>query len=484
MAEEQPGRELPQRVRGAARAGPPRPGASSTPVLSEELRQRMRAAVTAERSGTATEHDETPGGETTSPEPVPPVRPRDGRRESLARRAAPVRSEAPVGSEAQVRSEAPVRPETPVRSEPPAASEPAARPARPANAGPIAEDEITEWLGTTAKPPPPATLPSAVAPPSGATSPAPVKPPAGPSPAGAPRPAGRPSPRRPRARRLARFAAVALVIGVLAGAGVGYFGRSPAGSPASTAAARHAAQVRAAAASWVAYHVSRDVKVSCDPAMCAALRARGFPPGELLVLGSNSAVPVSSAVVIETPAVLSLFGSSLASAWAPAILASFGSGPSLVAVRVIDRNGATGYQNKLSSDLADRRAAGAALLNDSQITVPALASSQLTAGAVDSRLLEALVFVAGHESISIVQFGNPGPGASADIPLRYVDLAERDPKRHLSSAAYVKSLRTYLSTANAEFRPSSMTTVTLAYDQAVLRIEVDAPSPLGVFGSP
>jgi hypothetical protein len=436
MAEEQPGRELPQRARGAARTGPPPPAPPSSPVLSEELRQRMRAAVTAERSGAATKQDEAPGGEATGPEPARPVRPRAARRE------------------------------------------PPARPARAANAGPIAEDEITEWLGTSARPPSSVKPPSAVKPPFAATPPSPVNPPASPSPADSPRPPG-----RPRARRVTRLAAVVLVIGALAVAGVSYFGRSPAGSPTSAAAARQAAEARAAAASWVAQQVSRDVKVSCDPAMCAALRAHGFPSRELFVLESTSEVPTSSAVVVETPAVLSLFGSSLAAAWAPAVLASFGSGPFLVTVRVIDRNGATGYQTKLSADLADRKTAGAALLNDPQISVPPLPSRQLAAGAVDSRLLEILAFVAGHQPISIVRFGNPGHGASADVPLRYVDLAERDRARHLSSAAYVRSLRAYLSTADISFRPAGMTTVMLPDGQAVLRIEVTAPSPLGVFGT-
>jgi hypothetical protein len=246
---------------------------------------------------------------------------------------------------------------------------------------------------------------------------------------------------------------------------------------------RQAAAARAAAATWVAQQVSRDVKVSCDPAMCAALRARGFPSGQLLVLGSASEVPTGSAVVVETQAVLSLFGSSLATAWAPAVLASFGSGPALVTVRVIAPNGATAYQHKLSADLADRKAAGAALLNDAQISVPALAWEQLTAGAVDSRLLEALVFVAGHQPVIIVQFGNPGPGASPGVPLRYVDLAERDPARHLSPAAYGGTVRAYLNSANVTFRPASVTTVVLADGQHVLRVEVTAPSPLGVFGT-
>jgi type II secretory pathway pseudopilin PulG len=444
MADEEPGRELPQRVRGTARSGPAARTSSPSPVLSEELRQRIRAAVTAERSGAVAKPDEAPGGEATS--------------------SGPARS---------------VRPETPAVSEPPV------RPARAANAGPVPEDEITEWLSTTIKQPSevkPASggKPASGEPASGIKPEPPVRPgAAGQFPADSPR-----HPGRSRARRAAGLVAVVLVIGVLAAGAVRYLGRSQADSRASAAAAREAAKARAAAASWVAQQVSRDVRVSCDPAMCATLKARGFPPSELLVLGPASEVPRSSAVVVETSTVLSLFGSSLATAWAPVVLASFGSGPSLVTVRVVAPNGAAAYQTRLGTDLADRKTAGAALLHDKQISVPALASGQLAAGAVDSRLLEALVFVAGHQSISIVQFGNPGPGASADLPLRYVDLAERDPAGHLSPATYVRSLRAYLSTADVTFRPASMATVVLVDGQAVLRIEVTAPSPLGVFGPP
>jgi len=428
MADEDPGRELPQRVRGAARSGPAAP-ASSSPVLSEDLRQRMRAAVTAERSGTATKQDEAPGGEATSPEPVRPAR------------SGP-----------------------PAVSGPPGVSGPPARPACAANPAPMAEDEITQWLGTTAAPP--SSVKSGAAGQPRAVSPS-------------PRPAG-----RSRTRRTVRFVAIILVLGVLTAAAVTYLSRSPAGSPTSAAAARQAAKARAAAASWAARHVSRTVKVSCDPAMCAALEARGFPAGELLALGSASEIPATSAVVVETPAVLRLFGSSLATAWAPAVLASFGSGPFLVTVRVIDRNGSTAYQTKLRADLADRKTAGAALLHDAQISVTQLASGQLTTGVVDSRLLLALAALAGHQPISILQFGNPGPGPGGDVPLRFVDLSEHDRAGHLSSPAYVRTLRAYLSTADVTFRPAIVTTAVLADGQHVLRVEVTAPSPLGVFDPP
>jgi hypothetical protein len=322
---------------------------------------------------------------------------------------------------------------------------------RAANAGPIPEDEITQRIEITAKPPSPVRR----------------------------RAAG-----RSRTRRTARFVAVVLVIGVLAVAAASYFGRSSPSRPTSGAAARQATNARAAAASWVAQQVSRGVKVSCDSVMCAALRARGFPSGQLLVLGSASEVPTTSAVVVETSAVLRLFGSSLATAFAPAVLASFGSGPSLVTVRAMAPGGAAGYQRDLANDLQTRKTAGSALLGDSLISLPAIAENQLSAGEVDSRLVLALFDLAGHQPITIVQFGTDGPGVSAELPLRFVDLAENVKAAHLGRAAYVKAVRDFLAQVKVSYRPASMTTVPLPDGDPGLRVTVSAPSPLGVFGAP
>jgi hypothetical protein len=439
MADEDSGRELPQRVRGEARSGSSVPAAPPSPVLSEELRQRMLAAVTAERSGAATKQDEAPGSDAPSPKPGRSVRHKAARREP------------PATPQPSAASEPPAAPKPPATPQPPAAPEPHVRPVRAANAGPIPEDEITQWIGTTAKPPSPVRR----------------------------RAAG-----RSRSRRAARFVAVVLVIGVLAVAAVSYLGRSSATSPTSAAAARQAAKARAAAASWVAHQVSRGVQVSCDRVMCAALRARGFPSGQLLVLGSASQVPTSSAVVVETPAVLRLFGSSLATAFAPAVLASFGSGPSLVTVRLIARGGTAAYQTLLDKDLRQRKIAGAALLGDSLISLPALAENQLSAGLIDSRLVLALADLAGHEPITIVQFGTDGPGVSVELPLRFVDLAENVKAAHLGRAAYVKVVRDFLAQVKVSYRPASMTTVGLPDGDPGLRVTVSAPSPLGVFGTP
>ncbi len=85
MGDEDRGEELPQRVRDAPRGAPHPPDSPPAPLLSAELRQRLAAAVTAERSEAA-------------------------------------------------------------------GPERAAQPLRTANAGPVTEDEVTEWLAIAANP--------------------------------------------------------------------------------------------------------------------------------------------------------------------------------------------------------------------------------------------------------------------------------------------------------------------------------------------
>ena len=212
--------------------------------------------------------------------------------------------------------------------------------------------------------------------------------------------------------------------------------------------------------------------------MCAALTAHGFPAGQLVVLGPTSPDPVPSVLVVETATVRELFGSSLAAAWAPAVLASFGSGPGAITVRVVAPHGAAAYQTSLNADLADREKSGAALLNDSPITVSATARSQLLAGQVDSRLLLALASLARHQPIDIVRFGNLGPGASPGVPLRFADLAQSVPAAHMDPAAYVRAVWAVLSGPDAPVLPARAISGT-AQGRALLRVEFNAPSPLG-----
>ena len=326
-----------------------------------------------------------------------------------------------------------------------------------ANAGPLTEDEITEWIGTAGK--------------SQEAAPG-VAPDAEPE-----------SASWPGAGLAALIVIPALVIGSLAVVAVRHFtgtGSLSAAAAGQEAAARHEAAVRGQAAAWVAQQVTPGVAVSCDQVMCAALETRGLPSRDLLVLGPVSRDPRNSVVVVETGAVRALFGTSLDRAWAPAVLASFGSGSASITVRVVASHGAVAYQTALAGDTAAAKAAGARLLADRRITVQTSARSQLTGGLVDLRLMSALTVLSRHLPVSVVGFGNVGPGVSAGVPLRYADLS---PAGGLTQAGYSRSVRAALSGFDTSFRPVRTIPVVLPDGQAVLRVEFAAPSPLGISGS-
>ena len=406
MADKGGDKELPQRFRGEARAATSPSGSPVAPVLSAELRQRLETAVTAEGTVAAARNQDWPAG-----------------------------GEGP----------------------------------RAANAGPLTEDEVTEWIGTAGK-----------------------------SPGAAPgvTPDAEPESASWLGAGLAALIVIpALVIGSLTVVAVRHFTGTRAGSPPSATPARHEAAIRGQTAAWVAQQVSRSVTVSCDRVMCAALEARGLPARDLLVLGPFSRDPRSSAVVVETGAVRALFGTSLDRAWAPAVLASFGSGSAGITVRVVASHGAVAYQTALAGDMAAAKAAGARLLADRRISVQTSARSQLTGGLVDLRLLSVLTALSRHLRVSVMGFGNVGPGVSAGVPLRYADLSPASPASPtspatpasqaggLTQAGYARSVRSALSGLDTSIGPVRTVPVVLPDGQAVVRVEFTAPSPLGMSGS-
>ena len=402
MADEGGDRELTQRFRGDARAAASPSGSPAAPVLSAELRERLEAAVIAERSVAAAREQNRPaGGEVTTPS------------------------------------------------------------VRAANAGPLTEDEVTEWFGTAGKSQEaaPGVIPEAA-------------------------PHAEPESASWLGAGLAALIVIpALVIGSLAVATVRHFtgtGSLSAAAAGQETAARHEAVVRGQAAAWVAQQVTPGVAVSCDQVMCAALEARGLPSRDLFVLGPVSRDPRSSVIVVETGAVRALFGTSLDRAWAPAVLASFGSGSAGITVRVVASHGAVAYQTALAGDMAAAEAAGARLLADRRITVQTSARSQLTGGLVDLRLMSALTALSRHLPVSVVGFGNVGPGVSAGVPLRYADLS---PVGGLTQAGYTRSVRSALSGLDTRVGQVRTVPVVLPDGQTVLRVEFAAPSPLGVSGS-
>src|SRR5580692_1735468 len=126
-------------------------------------------------------------------------------------------------------------------------------------------------------------------------------------------------------------------------------GGSARSSGAAAAARAQAAAVRAQAATWIAGQVDGDETIACDPSMCTALSAHGVAASRLVSLPPSASGAPDADIVAAS-------GSTHAwlSAAAPTLLASVGSGASLVEVRADYPGGAAAYQAALRSDLAAR----------------------------------------------------------------------------------------------------------------------------------
>jgi len=289
---------------------------------------------------------------------------------------------------------------------------------------------------------------------------------------------GPPRPRPARRLRMAGAGAIAVLSAVLA-VEAGHelsvphlaSAQGPAPAGASSAPVTSATAVRTEAATWVARQVSRSAIVACDPAMCAALAQHGVPPGNLLVLGPGAGDPLGSDVVIGTAAVRSLFGSRLASVYAPEVLASFGTGAARVEVRVVAPDGSARYQRTLAADLRSRRAAGLQLLRDPRLAAAPAARAALAAGQVDARLLITLAALAANEPASepirVAGFGAADPGASPGLPLRTAQLT--------APGGAAPRVLAFLRAQRSPYQPS--------YARAggsVVTVGFAAPAPLGL----
>jgi hypothetical protein len=237
-----------------------------------------------------------------------------------------------------------------------------------------------------------------------------------------------------------------------------------------------AATARQQAATWVAAQVSHSAVVSCDPAMCAALQAKGFPAGDLMTLGPAASDPLGSAVIVATAAIRSEFGSRLTSVYAPTVIATFGAGSAQIEIRAYAAGGAAAYLAALRADELSRRSDGSQLLHNSRISAAPAARQQLAAGQVDSRLLITIATLAGQGPVSILAFGDSGHGASPGVPLRLAELATPPGAK----SGYLQSVVASLRVQQEPYLANSVAQVRLANGQKVVRIEFAAPSPLGL----
>jgi hypothetical protein len=305
----------------------------------------------------------------------------------------------------------------------------------------------------------------------------------------APRPASGPRSARHGSRRTRwrRRAPILLAAGLLVAAvGVLAFTLPRLGTASERLAGSHtqvtnkpaaeAAAARKRAVTWILGQVSRAAVVSCDPQVCADLVRAGFPSANLLTLGPTSNDPLGSALVVATAPIRVQYGSRLASVYAPATIASFGSGTARIDILLVYPGGAASYDAFQQTALRNRKVAGALLLANSQIKASATARAQLLSGDVDPRLPQLLAIMAESHPVHIVDFINQSPGGGPASLLRSVDLATVARTAHLTRAAYLGWIA-FIDAQRAEYRPS-VQQVPLHPGQTVLRIGYGAPSPL------
>jgi hypothetical protein len=288
---------------------------------------------------------------------------------------------------------------------------------------------------------------------------------------------------------LAAGAVAAITVSQLAGTSSGQAARVPASgragqsavprggsassSGAAAAARARAAAVRAQAATWIAGQVGGDETIACDPSMCTALSAHGVAASRLVSLPPSASGAPDADIVAAS-------GSTHAwlSADAPTLLASVGSGASLIEVRAVYPGGAAAYQAALRSDLAARRSAGTQLMHSRRIEVGAQGAGQLAAGEVDTRLLATLAVLAAQHSWRVIAFGDASPGVPlTEAPYRQIIITATDGGHGTAGLTAALAL---LRAQYGLYQPAQVTTVRLAGGQPGLRIDFAAPSPLGL----
>jgi serine/threonine protein kinase len=237
------------------------------------------------------------------------------------------------------------------------------------------------------------------------------------------------------------------------------------------------AQARAQAVNWILSQVSRAAVVGCDPTVCQELLGKD-PSANVVQLGPGANDPLGSTLVVATAGIRAQFGVRLESVYAPAVIASFGKGPAEIDILWVYPTGTAKYRSDLQTGLSYRKAADAQLLTNSQITVSPAARAQLLGGDIDPRLPQLLAIMADIHPVDIVGFVDQSPGGGPASLLRGVDLATVDSRAHMTRAAYLSWIKSFIETQRSQYLPVWEQQSTPGTGQAVLQIAYGAPSPL------
>jgi hypothetical protein len=251
-------------------------------------------------------------------------------------------------------------------------------------------------------------------------------------------------------------------------------------APVSATSSANALQLAAAArqqtSAWIDRDVASNIVVGCDLEMCNELQKSGFPAARLLPLQPSAPDPLGAQLVVATPVIRNQFGTRLASVYAPLVIARFGSGAERVDVRYIAPDGSKAFDAQLATDRKNRMAAGRQLVTNNHVQASASARQQLVAGQVDPRLLVTLSTLAALMPLKLIAFEDLSPGASADVPLRGVEIGAAAPAGLSAMAAFMRAQQ-------GEFAPAVARITQDAGGRHVFIVRYDAPGPMGLEGS-
>jgi serine/threonine protein kinase len=299
--------------------------------------------------------------------------------------------------------------------------------------------------------------------------------------------ASRPHRRRRKNRRASRRRRAAVLLSLIllvAGAGGLAFTLFPRGAtserltsgPVQNTQLAAEAAARTHAITWIMHQVGPAAIVSCDTEVCADLVKNGFSPSQVSPLGPGSNDPLGSTLLVATATVRNQFGRRLA-VYAPALIASFGTGNARIDILWLYPGGAAAYHLALPSALQARQVAGAQLLTNGNIRLSTRAKEQLLSGQVDPSIPELLAIMAHSHPVYVVDFASQSPGGGPASLLRWMDLATTVKAAHLTRAAYLGWMQSVIGTQRAEYSPW-IQQVPLRTGQVVLRIGYGAPSLL------
>ena len=219
---------------------------------------------------------------------------------------------------------------------------------------------------------------------------------------------------------------------------------------------------------WIAANVDRAATLLVDPDARDDLARDGWPAAGLVPadrigepLGSLEITTWSGYdYVVATAAIRAAAtgAPALASALrSSTVVIAFGAGDDRAELREIDPAGPAAAERAAAEQTAQSRAEGEAVTTNPRIVLRPAAARALLSGAVDVRLLSALVGMAGQHPIAVADVTDPDPGDGAPTHFLEATLDSVDGVRVVDGSQQAGAAAAWLLAQALPFRPDQVT---------------------------